>query len=60
MKKVLTLTMKIVAGLLAAIVLLLVVAFGAFHTDAVQDRLVAKATDLLSDYLQTSVHICFR
>ena len=50
MKKVLTLTMKIVAGLLAAIVLLLVVAFGAFHTDAVQDRLVAKATDLLSDY----------
>ena len=57
MKKVLALTMKIVAGLLAAIVLLLVVAFGAFHTDAVQDRLVAKATDLLSDYLQTSVHI---
>ena len=57
MKKVLTLTMKIVAGLLAAIVLLLLVAFGAFHTDAVQDRLVAKATDLLSDYLQTSVHI---
>lgn len=57
MKKVLTLTMKIVAGLLAAIVLLLVVAFGAFHTDAVQDRLVAKATDLLSDYMQTSVHI---
>lgn len=57
MKKVLILTIKIVAGLLATMIILLAVAFGAFHTDAVQDRLVEKATGLLSDYLQTSVHI---
>ena len=57
MKRVLILTMKIVAGLLAVIIILFVIAFGAFHTDAVQDRLVEKASVLLSDYLQTSVHI---
>ena len=57
MKRFLILTMKILAGLLAAIVALLAIAFGAFHTDAVQERLVQKSTELLSDYLQTSVRI---
>lgn len=57
MKRALILTMKIVTGLLAAIILLLVVAFFVFHTDSVQDRLVEKATELLSNRLQTSVHI---
>ena len=57
MKRFLILTMKILAGLLAAIIVLLAIAFGAFHTDAVQDRLVQKSTELLSDYLQTSVRI---
>ena len=57
MRRVLILTAKFVAGLLAAMIILLVIAFGAFHTDAVQDRLVARATELLSDYLQTNVHI---
>ena len=57
MKRFLILTMKILAGLLAAIVLLLAIAFGAFHTDAVQERLVQKSTELLSEYLQTSVRI---
>ena len=32
-------------------------AFAAFHTDAVQDRLVKNATEMLSDYLQTKVEI---
>jgi hypothetical protein len=49
--------MKILAGLLAAIVVLLAIAFGAFHTDAVQDRLVQESTKLLSDYLRTTVRI---
>ena len=57
MRRFLILTMKILAGLLAAIVALLAIAFGAFHTDAVQERLVQKSTELLSDYLQTSVRI---
>ena len=57
MKRFLILTMKILAGLLAAIVALLAIAFGAFHTDVVQERLVQKSTELLSDYLQTSVRI---
>lgn len=57
MKRFLILTMKILAGLLAAIVALLAIAFGAFHTDAVQERLMQKSTELLSDYLQTSVRI---
>ena len=57
MKKSVVLTLKVVVGLLAAIVLLLGIAFAAFHTSAVQDRLVQKATELLSDYLQTTVHI---
>ncbi len=57
MKRFLILTMKILAGLLAAIVVLLAIAFGAFHTDAVQERLVQKSTELLSDYLHTSVRI---
>ena len=57
MKRFLILTMKILAGLLAAIIVLLAIAFGVFHTDAVQGRLVQKSTELLSDYLQTSVRI---
>ncbi|MCR5513569.1 MAG: AsmA family protein [Prevotella sp.] len=57
MKKSVVLTLKVVVGLLAAIVLLLGISFAAFHTSAVQDRLVQKATELLSDYLQTTVHI---
>ena len=57
MNKAVVLTLKVLGGLLAAIILLLAVAFAAFHTDAVQSRLVQKATDVLSDYLQTTVHI---
>ena len=57
MKKSVVLTLKVVVGVLAAIVLLLGIAFAAFHTSAVQDRLVQKATELVSDYLQTTVHI---
>lgn len=57
MKRFLILTMKILAGLVAAIIVLLAIAFAAFHTDAVQKRLVQKSTELLSDYLQTSVRI---
>ena len=57
MKKSVVLILKVMAGVLAAIVLLLGIAFAAFHTSAVQDRLVQKATDLLSDYLQTTVRI---
>ena len=49
MKRVLILIMKIVGGLLAAIIVLLAIAFGAFHTDAVQNRLVENATQMLSD-----------
>ena len=57
MKRVLILIMKIVGGLLAAIIVLLAIAFGAFHTDAVQNRLVENATQMLSDYLHTTVRI---
>ena len=57
MKKSVVLILKVMTGVLAVIVLLLGIAFAAFHTSAVQDRLVQKATDLLSDYLQTTVHI---
>ena len=57
MKRVLMLILKIVGGVFATIIVLLAIAFGAFHTDAVQDRLVKEATELLSDYLKTSVRI---
>ena len=36
MNKAVVLTLKVLGGLLAAIILLLAVAFAAFHTDAVQ------------------------
>ena len=57
MKRVLILIMKIAGGLVAAIIVLLAIAFGAFHTDAVQNRLVENATQMLSDYLHTTVRI---
>lgn len=57
MKKALLLTLKILGGLLGSLVVILVVAFAAFHTDAVQNRLVENATEMLSDYLQTTVRI---
>ena len=57
MKKALLLTLKIFGGLLATIVVLVVGAFAVFHTDAVQKRLVENATQMLSDYLHTTVRI---
>lgn len=57
MKKALLLILKILGGLLATILILLVVAFAAFHTDGVQARLVENATEMLSDYLHTTVRI---
>lgn len=57
MKKIVILIAKILAGLLAGLVILLGIAFAAFHTDAVQDRLVQKATEMLADHLQTHVSI---
>ena len=57
MKKALLLTLKILGGLLAVVIILLGGAFAAFHTDAVQKRLVENATQMLSDYLQTTVRI---
>ena len=57
MKKALLLILKILGGLLAVVLLLLVGAFAAFHTDTVQNRLVENATQMLSDYLHTTVRI---
>lgn len=57
MKKIVILIAKILAGLLAGLVILLGIAFAAFHTDAVQDHLVQKATEMLADHLQTHVSI---
>ena len=57
MKKALLLTLKIFGGLLVTIVVLVVGAFAVFHTDAVQKRLVENATQMLSDYLHTTVRI---
>ena len=56
-KKGLLLTSKILVSLLVVVIILLTVAFFAFHNESVQDRLVKLATELLSDYLQTSVRI---
>jgi hypothetical protein len=57
MKKALLLILKILGGILAVILLLVGGAFAAFHTDAVQKRLVENATQMLSDYLHTTVRI---
>jgi hypothetical protein len=57
MKKALLLILKILGGILAVILLLVGGAFAAFHTDAVQERLVENATQMLSDYLHTTVRI---
>lgn len=57
MKKALLLTLKILGGLLAVVIILIVGAFAVFHTDAVQKRLVENATQMLSDYLHTTVRI---
>ena len=57
MKKALLLILKILGGLLAVVIVLTVGAFAAFHTDAVQKRLVDNATQMLSDYLHTTVRI---
>ena len=57
MKKALLLILKILGGILAVILLLVGGAFAAFHTDAVQERLVENATQMLSDYLRTTVRI---
>ena len=57
MKKTLLLILKILGGLLAVVIVLTVGAFAAFHTDAVQKRLVDNATQMLSDYLHTTVRI---
>jgi hypothetical protein len=55
--KALCLILKILGGLLFLLAVLVGGAFAAFHTDAVQDRLVKNATEMLSDYLQTKVEI---
>lgn len=57
MKKALLLTLKILGGLLAVLIILAGSVFAIFHIDAVQDRLTANATQMLSDYLQTTVRI---
>ena len=57
MKKALLLTLKILGGLLAVVIVLVVGAFAVFHTDAVQNRLVENATQMLGDYLHTTVRI---
>ena len=58
MNKAVVLTLKVLGGLLAAIILLLAVAFAAFHTDAVQaiGHLKINVVDENIDMLSASAH----
>ena len=57
MKKALLLTLKILGGVLAVVAVLVVGVFAAFHTDSIQNRMIDEATEMLSDYLHTTVRI---
>ena len=57
MKKLIVLTLKILGGLVALVVVLLVAVFLYVNSNSGQQRLLSYATDLLQDKLETKVHI---
>ena len=55
--KAIRIILKVLAGIVATVVVLAVVALGIFHTDYVQQQMLKQATQLLQEQLGTKVNI---